>query len=522
MAVIGRNMAQQCMLDSSCSAGPSEIEDRQHGNSDSDLEEPQPHCGSDASCGGERAWTLCGIPLLVARRSSSSSSFLGSRRAIVGRQRHGENNLDWPREGQVSDTSLEQYDMWTCLVNALGAVFDWRNWCLSECLAEGDQCSPFEGRGRRRTGGGTTAAEEPAEGQLRVILGRYAYRKRDVMGKGGFSVVYRGVDLQTSRNVAIKTYSGLHPWGGSGGEKTSLFRQYTSEVRILSMLQRLIASVGSSDCSHGACELRSNNAFFVELIDFSRIGDERFIEERGVAAQLSCDVGRTARATSGPQDRPSFAADGRCYLVLEAACETLEDFLSGLRAPLCRVDVQRIFREMCEAVAALHFCGFVHLDVKPANLMRFPCGHHKLIDMDGILAAGGRVRLSEVICTSMYCSPELARAFVADDETPCGATFRVSPSSDVFSLGLVGVELASLRQPLEGRWDELSRIDDNSFYKFLSDPSLEVQLPPEVSRVSREFHHLLGRMLEPAQGARICMQEVLAHPFFDEWLSRVP
>ena len=67
-----------------------------------------------------------------------------------------------------------------------------------------------------------------------------------------------------------------------------------------------------------------------------------------------------------------MAADGRCYLVLEMAAETLEEYWKRVPHPLAPSEVQRVFREICEATAALHASGYVHMDLKPANLMRFP------------------------------------------------------------------------------------------------------------------------------------------------------
>lgn len=442
---------------------------------------------------------------------------------------------------------------------------------LLGCL--GNDCC--EGRGDRREFRSERRREasprpwarcrpEPTDGEHRIVLlGRYACEPADVIGRGGFSTVRRGVDLVSGRPVAIKTYSAMEEHTesvgegdcespGQGSRHSGLRRQFEDEVRsLLSLHEATTATTASPrrrlgfddedpDDADGDDEddsreeqeaeveqvlalrqaaldaLPSSRDLFVEMLDFSREGDE---------APSRCEQPGTAgrRAPSGSRDSPGPAADGCCYLVLELASETLRDFLRSLPAPLCKQDVRRIFRQVCEVVAGLHRSGFVHLDIKPDNLMRFPSGRFKLIDMDGILPSGCSVPVADVITTAKYCSPEFARASLEDDVED-GVMLEVTTSIDVFSLGLVGAELASRRHPLEDIWRQFmsgARNDEQGYYRFLTAPGFTVRPPMEARAVSPLFDDLLERMLHRWTRSRATMCEVLAHPFFGESLAQV-
>lgn len=373
-------------------------------------------------------------------------------------------------------------------------------------------------------------------GSPRVALGRYEYRLHDVIGSGGFSSVRRGVDLVTGRCVAIKTYSGMEYHDGVDGaepeDAADLIKQFEDEVRMLTVLHTTPAACRPSfDSSsflliEGMREvgkqifegLPPSRELFVELIDFSRSGDGEPCPSDVARSHLQS---RTPSRYSQHQPRP--AANGQCYLVLELASETLEQYLSQLRAPLSGPEVQRIFREVCEVVAALHSHGFVHLDLKPGNFMRFPSGRFKLIDMDGMQSCGASVPISDIICTPKYCAPEVAIASLQDDASAQEVRLKISRLLDVFSLGLIGAELVSGVHPLEDVWRRLAggeAEDEVGFLQYLGNPDLEVPLPPAVREISVEFEHLLQSMLR-TQG-RASMPEVLASPFLRRDLGSAP
>jgi len=373
-----------------------------------------------------------------------------------------------------------------------------------------------------------------------VVLGRYLFNSQDIIGSGGFSVVRRGVDLLTKRPVAIKMYSKLESRGeqpqhedagdeeeeeeddDEDDETEELRKQFEDEVTSLLALHSMPLTISSRTESFAAEDgighealkrLPPRKDLFVEIVDFSRPGDEGSFLVEGQSTP-----GHGARVSSTRRDRPGPACDGNCYLILELATETLEQYLARQTAPLAREEVQMLFKQVCEVITSLHACGFVHLDLKPSNLMRFPSGRFKLIDMDGIQVPGQSVPFCDVICTAKYCAPELAQVSLDDDEAEENTSLRISRYLDVYSLGLVGAELAFLRHPLEVAWQSLAR-EEKGFYRFLCEPDFVVDLPC-VPNACPEFLELLQSMLCAKPSDRISMPEVLAHPYFQKDVAK--
>lgn len=102
--------------------------------------------------------------------------------------------------------------------------------------------------------------------------------------------------------------------------------------------------------------------------------------------------------------------------------------------PVAPEVVCRVVRQVAEALVAVHGSGFLHLDVKPTNVLldrldgRFEC---RLIDF-GIAQPIGEAVPASPARSARYCAPELLDPALG----PAG------PSSDLYSLGMVAVELA--------------------------------------------------------------------------------
>jgi serine/threonine-protein kinase len=121
---------------------------------------------------------------------------------------------------------------------------------------------------------------------------------------------------------------------------------------------------------------------------------------------------------------------------------TLDDVLAAAQ----RIDVPRalwVARQIAEALGALHAAGWMHLDVKPANVALDPSGHCTLFDLDLSLPAPSHGAISPLSTgclrgTLKYTAPELftsARSAV--------------PASDVYSLGMLLYEMLAGRLPFE-------------------------------------------------------------------------
>ena len=98
-------------------------------------------------------------------------------------------------------------------------------------------------------------------------------------------------------------------------------------------------------------------------------------------------------------------------------------------------DVRQLFIEICSAVDAIHRQGYAHCDIKPANIFITPQGHLYLIDL-GVATPLGK---NAEFFTQYYSAPE------AGDKQ----FSMITPSTDVYSLGVVLFELITGVEPKE-------------------------------------------------------------------------
>ncbi len=137
-----------------------------------------------------------------------------------------------------------------------------------------------------------------------------------------------------------------------------------------------------------------------------------------------------------------------------------------------------IMRQVLRGLEMLHEMGFIHSDVKPANIMIDRLGYVKLVDYGRAVVANEKLTL--LLGTPLYMAPE---------------THRREPSlvqSDIYSAGLVGLEM--LRgEPLV----DVSRMTEADLLNFkVQLPSRLPDLLPEYVRQNAQFVLLLQRFLE--------------------------
>lgn len=134
-------------------------------------------------------------------------------------------------------------------------------------------------------------------------------------------------------------------------------------------------------------------------------------------------------------------------------------------------EVQRVLREVASALAAAHKLGFVHRDVRPANVLRADeSGQHKLCDFGiaGVLETGdpSEVKLTatgEILGDPSYISPEQLEGDPLTDR------------ADIYSLGVLGYELLTGKTPRGGveadqaRYGKGAAVDLTAFAAFMRD-----------------------------------------------------
>jgi serine/threonine-protein kinase len=135
-------------------------------------------------------------------------------------------------------------------------------------------------------------------------------------------------------------------------------------------------------------------------------------------------------------------------------------------------------RQVLRGLETLHEMGFVHSDIKPANIMIDRLGYVKLVDYGRAVMANEKVNI--LFGTPMYMAPETHRREAS------------LVQSDIYSVGLVGLEM--LRgEPLLVK-KRMSEADLVNFKQEL--PRLLPDLLPEYVRQNAQFVLLLQRFLE--------------------------
>ena len=114
---------------------------------------------------------------------------------------------------------------------------------------------------------------------------------------------------------------------------------------------------------------------------------------------------------------------------------------SSSASTCCPTDkVLDIVAQTAAALHAAHAAGLVHRDIKPGNLLITPDGRVKITDF-GIARIADQVPLTatgQVMGTVQYLSPEQASGKSA------------SPTTDIYSLGIVAYESLAGRRPFTG------------------------------------------------------------------------
>lgn len=160
---------------------------------------------------------------------------------------------------------------------------------------------------------------------------------------------------------------------------------------------------------------------------------ERFEHEY----QLLADIHRQyPRASIIQVHEVRTTADG-VFAVLELCDQSVAALIRDrvIEVP----EAVRILREAAHGLSALHLAGYIHRDVKPANLLLQSSGSVFVADLGEVLEPS--MSFDGVRGTREYMAPEQARR-----ELP-------SAASDVYSLGCVGFELLTRRRWWDCRGD---------------------------------------------------------------------
>lgn len=156
--------------------------------------------------------------------------------------------------------------------------------------------------------------------------------------------------------------------------------------------------------------------------------------------------------------------------------ETLADMLARMQ-PLSTPVALWIARQAAEALDALHAAGWMHADVKPANIFIAAEGHVTLLDLGfARRPEEGGSAVDRCVCgTFHYIAPEMVTS-----------ALRPDIRSDIYSLGVTLYEMLSGRLPFVG--DDLATLAE--LHRQGDAPSLR-SLVPQLSRHVANLVHLM-------------------------------
>ncbi len=185
-----------------------------------------------------------------------------------------------------------------------------------------------------------------------------------------------------------------------------------------------------------ATDLVIGRTVAIKILKDEYLGDPGFLERFRAEARHAALVNHEGIANVFDYGEE----DGSAYLVMELVPgEALSTILERERV-LSADRVLDIVAQTASALHAAHSAGLVHRDIKPGNLLITPDGRVKITDF-GIARIADQVPLTatgQVMGTVQYLSPEQASGHPA------------SPTTDIYSLGIVAYESLAGRRPFTG------------------------------------------------------------------------
>ncbi|MGA6096026.1 protein kinase domain-containing protein [Microbacterium sp. NPDC079356] len=174
----------------------------------------------------------------------------------------------------------------------------------------------------------------------------------------------------------------------------------------------------------------------IKILKDEYMGDPGFLERFRAEARHAALVNHEGIASVFDYGEEN----GSAFLVMELVPGEALSTILEREGALSSDKTLDIVAQTASALQAAHAAGLVHRDIKPGNLLITPDGRVKITDF-GIARIADQVPLTatgQVMGTVQYLSPEQASGHAA------------SPSTDIYSLGIVAYELLAGRRPFTG------------------------------------------------------------------------
>jgi serine/threonine protein kinase len=166
--------------------------------------------------------------------------------------------------------------------------------------------------------------------------------------------------------------------------------------------------------------------------------------------------------------------DGATVLILEQAEGSLDDVLEHEPKP---ESGPALLAQICEGLHQLHHAGWVHGDLKPANVLLLKDGSVRLADFNMAAELEGTHAYTPAFATPDYTPPELLWPEIDERGT------RIRPTADVWAFGVLTHVVLTNSFPLPGGSTE-ARTDAAMRYARGAE---ELRLSPELPEAWREI-----------------------------------
>ncbi|NEC92088.1 serine/threonine-protein kinase [Streptomyces sp. SID12501] len=171
--------------------------------------------------------------------------------------------------------------------------------------------------------------------------------------------------------------------------------------------------------------------------------------------------------------------DGAVVLVLEKAEESLASLLTRTPGPSAPQG-PALLAQICEGLVQLHRAGWVHGDLKPANVLLMRDGSARLGDFNMAAELEGTHAYTPAFSTPDYTPPELLWSEIGERGS------RIRPSADIWAFGVLAHLALSGSFPLPGGTSAARRDAAVAYARGSEELRLSPQLPDAWREIVRD------------------------------------